>query len=223
MGLLILGVGIIFTLDKLDMVNAYQVLRMWPVLLVIFGVMKIIQSKAVIGRFIGFFIAAGGTLLLLDRYTALSFSFGDYLILMLIVFGISLIWSSFTRPAESTRLFTTNESTDALSVVNAFAFMGGISRKNTSLDFKGGEVSAIMGGCEIDLRHAQIKDDQAVLSVFAFWGGIELRIPNTWTVELDAFPILGGFDDKSFAPQNGNSKILVIRGYAIMGGVEINN
>ena len=77
MGLLILGVGIIFTLDKLDMVNAYQVLRMWPVLLVIFGVMKIIQSKAMIGRFIGFFIAAGGTLLLLDRYTALSFSFGD--------------------------------------------------------------------------------------------------------------------------------------------------
>jgi predicted membrane protein len=223
MGLLILGVGIIFTLDKLDLLNAHQILRLWPALLVIFGLFKMFQSRATVGRFIGFFIAAGGALLLLDRLTAIDFSFGDYLILMLIVIGVSLIWSSFTRSAKSRHTFTTTESTDAESVLNVFAFMGGISRKNTSLNFKGGEATAIMGGCEIDLRNARIADDEAILNVFAFWGGIELRIPDTWIVEVDAYPILGGFDDKTLVPQNGNSKKLIIRGFAIMGGVEIKN
>lgn len=58
--------------------------------------------------------------------------------------------------------------------------------------------------------------------MFAFWGGVTLRCPPDWTVILEGTPILGSFDEKTVRPP-GNGKRLVIRGYAIMGGVEVRN
>jgi len=37
----------------------------------------------------------------------------------------------------------------------------------------------------------------AVLDVFAFWGGVEVRVPRDWTVVMKGTPILGGFTDKT--------------------------
>ena len=55
------------------------------------------------------------------------------------------------------------------------AFMGGIERKVTSQEFEGGEVTAIMGGCGIDLREASILDTEATIEVFVWAGGVEIR------------------------------------------------
>ena len=114
-------------------------------------------------------------------------------------------------------------STDSSSTINGMAFMSGIRRTVTSQDFQGGELTAIMGGCEIDLRQASIKSGEAVLDVFAFWGGIDLKVPLDWSVDLAGTPLLGGFDDKTHPPQGGSTKRLVIKGYAIMGGIQIAN
>jgi predicted membrane protein len=62
----------------------------------------------------------------------------------------------------------------------------------------------------------------AVVNVFALMGGISIKVPTDWTVELEGTPVLGGFDEKTMEPKD-NSKRLVIRGTAIMGGVEIRN
>jgi predicted membrane protein len=78
-----------------------------------------------------------------------------------------------------------------------------------------------MGGCELDLRHASIQGE-AVLNVFAMWGGIEIKVPEDWVVSMQGTPILGGFSEKTMVSKD-TSKRLVIRGYAIMGGVEVRN
>lgn len=78
-----------------------------------------------------------------------------------------------------------------------------------------------MGGVELDLRNASIQTD-AVLNVFAFWGGISLKIPSDWSVVNNANAFLGGVDDTT-VPAMGSSKRLIITGTAIMGGVEIKN
>jgi predicted membrane protein len=223
MGLIILGLGILFSLDRLGFVEAGDILRLWPAALVIFGLMKLFQSRSTPGRFFGLILTAGGTLLLLDRlnYIDFSFSFGDLIVLVLIGLGIALIWSSVTSKKSGT--LTLENTEDAESFINSFVFMGGINRKNTSKNFHGGELSAIMGGIEVDLTEAQIEGASAVINVFAFWGGIEIKIPRDWKVEIDGYPILGGIADETKSPQGENLKQLIIRGYAIMGGVEIGN
>jgi hypothetical protein len=80
----------------------------------------------------------------------------------------------------------------------------------------------MMGGCEIDLRHASI-GGEAVFDVFALWGGIEIRVPPDWTVVSRITPILGGVDDKTRPPQAASRHCLVLRGFIVMAGVEIKN
>jgi predicted membrane protein len=223
MGLIILGLGILFSLDRLGLIEAGHILRLWPAVLVVFGLMKLIQSRTTPGRFFGLILTGGGTMLLLDRieYIRFSFSFGDFIVLVLIGLGISLVWSSLS--SRKTGTMTLENTEDAESYINSFAFLGGVSRKNNSTTFRGGEVSAILGGVEVDLTEAQIGGDTAVINVFAFWGGIEINVPNNWKIAVDAFPILGGIEDGTKSSREENAKTLIIRGYAIMGGVEVSN
>jgi hypothetical protein len=53
-------------------------------------------------------------------------------------------------------------------------------------------------------------------------GGIELRIPESWSLDLQVSAILGGVDDKTTAPVEAGKR-LVLRGSIVMGGIEISN
>jgi hypothetical protein len=55
------------------------------------------------------------------------------------------------------------------------------------------------------------------------WGGIEIRVPEAWSVSGRVVPILGGFEDKTRPAQGATAHRLVVRGFAIMGGIEIKN
>ena len=56
-------------------------------------------------------------------------------------------------------------------------------------------------------------------------GGCVFRVPETWKVELNVTPLLGGVDMKArmLAPAEGAPKILRINGFILMGGVEVKN
>ncbi|MBW8899923.1 MAG: hypothetical protein JF619_17820, partial [Massilia sp.] len=99
--------------------------------------------------------------------------------------------------------------------------LGGFERRVSTPDFRGGEITAVMGGCALDLREASIVKE-ALLNVFTVWGGINIKVPPDWTVVLNGTPVMGGFAEKTVTPPDG-SKRLVITGYAIMGGVEVRN
>jgi hypothetical protein len=107
------------------------------------------------------------------------------------------------------------------NVVDIVAVLGGFERRVGSQDFRGGEITAVMGGCALDLRDASIVKE-AVINVFTIWGGINIKVPPDWTVVLNGTPVMGGFAEKTVRPPDA-SKRLVITGYAIMGGVEVRN
>jgi hypothetical protein len=78
-----------------------------------------------------------------------------------------------------------------------------------------------MGGVVIDLRSAKLAEDRASIDVFAMWGGIDLVVPEGWRVVSEVTPIMGGFEDNTAPPAETNAPTLVVRGLAIMGGVEV--
>jgi hypothetical protein len=106
--------------------------------------------------------------------------------------------------------------------ISMFALMSGVSRRVIGMPFRGAAATAVMGGIELDLRQATLPDD-AVIDLFAFWGGIEIVVPRDWIVVNQGFALMGGIEDKTGnVPRPGGPR-LFIRGMALMGGVEIKN
>ena len=101
-----------------------------------------------------------------------------------------------------------------------------VERHITSKNFKSGTLSAILGGFEIDLSHADIEGEEAVIYADAIFGGGEIRIPDTWHVVIEGNALFGSFMDETRQrpPEAGAPvKRLIIRGTAVFGGVSIEN
>ena len=106
-------------------------------------------------------------------------------------------------------------------VVRVFAVLWGADRRARG-PVSHVEVSAVLGGCDVDLRAAVPTRDTIAIQVFAMWGGIDIRVPPGWMVEIEAWPILGGVVDTTRPPALPTHRV-VLRGMAFMGGVEIKN
>jgi len=225
LGLIILTLGVLFTLHNMDLINAREYIRYWPALLIVFGVSKLLQPRGTPGRMGGVIFTLVGAGLLADKLYLFEFHVWDFWPVIFVIIGGTVIWRAMARRQAPThgKPWGFESSSDSNDTVNGFAFLGGIRRTNNSQDFRGGELTAIMGGCEVDLRDASIKNGVAVIDIFAFWGGIELKVPPDWSIALNGTPLMGGFDDKTRPPQGGSAKRLEVKGYAIMGGVEISN
>ncbi|MFZ1728716.1 MAG: DUF5668 domain-containing protein [Bacteroidota bacterium] len=215
-GIIVLLLGVILTLGNFDIIDSSSVLRFWPVLLVIFGAIKALQPGRSRGRMFGIIISAIGLFMLLDRLDIIWFEFWDLWPLVLILIGGSLVLKTGKRP-------TSPGAETSTEYISGLAILGSIEQRNSSLNFKGGSASAILGSHEIDLRQASIPaHGEAVLEVDAYLGSVELKIPQNWTVVVDGSAVLGSFENKTGGGMTGNMK-LILKGHAILGSVEIRN
>ncbi|HEY0873302.1 MAG TPA: DUF5668 domain-containing protein [Vicinamibacterales bacterium] len=216
LGLLIILVGVLFTLDNLEIAEADRYLRYWPVGLIAIGLAKLWGVREGHGGPLGgvLFVIAGGWLLL-DNLNLIDVRLFDLWPVLLIAAGSVLVWHGLRgRPQRVTAR--------AADTITAVAVLGGVTRGSNSSAFRGGELAAFMGGCEIDLRQAAI-NGEAVIDVFAMWGGIEIRVPEGWRVIGRVTPILGAFEDTTRSPQGETTHTLVVRGAVLMGGVDVKN
>ena len=132
----------------------------------------------------------------------------------------------YTRSSEWTSHNTKNEYSKDLSgndQIDTLSIFGGIKKNVISKEFKGGEVTCLFGGAEINLSQADIKET-VVLEVTQVFGGTKLIIPTNWKVQMDMTAIFGGIEDKRNL--NGNdltdpNKTLIIKGVSLFAGMEI--
>jgi Cell wall-active antibiotics response 4TMS YvqF/Domain of unknown function (DUF5668) len=210
-GLAVMLAGFLLALDSLGFADAGEVFRYWPLALVAVGVTKLLSGPAQRSG-ASFLIVLGAALLALNL-GLLSFPRVAALVLFLV--GARIAWKALV-PRGSV------PGTAGESTLDMVAIMGGSKRSLSGADFKGGQAFAFMGGSEIDLRRASMTKDEAVLDIFVFWGGIEVKVPEDWEVVSRGLPILGGFvDNTRHSP--GAQKRLVVTGMAIMGGIEVKN
>lgn len=217
LGLFVLALGVLFTLDNLGIVRADDFLDLWPVVLIAVGVAKMLSAPHTGGWFGASVWILIGVVLLLDNLDLLDFDIFDFWPLILIVIGLGIIRRAMYPSRRG------GAGTDD-ATVSGFALMGGQFRRVSSQEFRGGDLSAIMGGVEVDLRSADLPADQeAVIDVFAVWGGIDLRVPTSWTVISKVTPVMAGYEDHTDRTDTSPDKRLVVRGLILMGGVEVKN
>jgi class 3 adenylate cyclase len=81
---------------------------------------------------------------------------------------------------------------------------------------------AVMGGIDMDLRQAEIEGPEVEITAVAFWGGIDITVPEGFDVELRGFSLMGGRDiTLRDAPIVPGSPRIVVNGFAIMGGIDV--
>jgi predicted membrane protein len=217
-GLGILFLGILWTLDNMDLIESEPITRWWPAILIVVGVVRLFDTVS--AKFFSVAMIVVGTVILLDNLDIGHVRLSDLIPLGVALIGAKLIWDALRRRDHTRQI---GVGADPNSTISAFALWAGLRRQSTSQEFHGGDATAIMGGVELDLRNAKIRDgEEAVLDTFAMWGGVEIRVPENWRVIGKVMPLMGGFEDKTVGNGAGGP-VLVIQGTALMGSVEVKN
>ncbi len=207
LGLVIILAGVVLLLDRLDVLAAGSVWAVfWPMLLTAVGVASVlVVPRAWLGPFL---VTALGVYWLLFALEVVRNSAWTYALpIAIIVLGISILVASTTRSGGGDR-------------VTALVFLWGADRSVTSHQFKSAALTAILGGVDLDLRHAGIVG-RARVDAFALLGGIDVKVPYGWRVELTGLPVLGGYDDKTNPPANPDAPVLDVHVVAMLGGVTV--
>jgi predicted membrane protein len=211
LGMVLIAIGLVLTLDSAGVLRTDGLGRWWPLLLIGVGMVKVRQPREDGQRAAGVaFLMLGGLFQLTSILT-----FGTSWTLLMVAVGAFLLWQGVEGPRSE--VVTVKDS----PYLSDMALIGYLKRSHHSADFRGGSITAVMGGVEIDLRKAALTNGTAYLDVVAFWGGIEIKVPAGWTVDARVVPFMGAFENKvDSMPASGGPR-LVVRGHAIMGAVAI--
>lgn len=218
LGVVLLLVGFVILAGNMGFIPApiYDVVISWPMILVAIALVNFLRHEW--GT--GLVFLAIGTYFLLPKlvpglYMADIWKFWPVL---LIIAGVSFITGrSRTKFAIEVSSSNLEDTIDEVSI-----FGGNVTRVD-SRNFKGGKITSIFGGSEINLSGARLSDQGAVIEFTAIFGGSKIIVPRDWHIQNEVTSILGGFTDKRIAgPENITpSKVLLIKGVTILGGGEL--
>lgn len=185
------------------------------------GKRKVLAKDPTPNVLIGVLLVAVGVVQELNTRGITNIGWEVFWPLVIIGVGASMLWHHSHPP-------TTGDGKDlhAQYPFDMNFVFSGTDRCIFDKDFKGGRINAVFGGFKIDLLQADIEGDVAVVEVNAVFGGGEIRIPETWTVEIQGSGVFGAMEDKTRryrADPAQPRKTLIVKGAAVFGGIVIRN
>jgi|WetSurMetagenome_2_1015567.scaffolds.fasta_scaffold238767_1 hypothetical protein len=200
--------------------------RLWPVILVGLGLASLVSRRGAMHAVVSLLVIFVGVGLLCSHLGYVDLGVHHLWPFLIVLIGLLIIWRGLThRRMGSQSGFRGESDTVDTDVIHRAITMGGGEFKIDSQNFKGGELSAVMAGMQIDMRGAALAEGGARLDLHCVLGGIELLVPAGWRVVSEITPVLGGVEDRTArateAPDKRN--LLVLTGTAVMGGVEVKN
>jgi predicted membrane protein len=232
-GIIIISIGSFILLDRMDVVMFPHWLFSWKTFLIALGVITGINKQF---KGIGWLVLIiVGTFFLLDEIPGLDLDLRHYTFpIIVIAIGVVIVFRSAIFPSsgewrkfwsggeyhkKGSPLISSDDGND--DYMDLSSIFGGTKRRIFSKTFKGGQITNIFGGTELDLSQADIEGN-VVIDTVTLFGGIKILVPANWEVKSNITAILGGVDDKrmtssTYAP----NKKLVLTGTCSFGGVEI--
>jgi predicted membrane protein len=244
-GLILAGIGAVLLLQNFGIFPNQDLWDFWPIILIIAGIARAATAFSVTGRMWGGLVALGGLLFLAANFGFIHHNLWELFwpVILILAGGVMLVrglernhyldqWRSGgaagmaggpSRGAPGSPTGTADPR--AMNMVHEFAIFGGGHRRIDSKEFEGGDIVALFGGVQLDLREAETKLPELNIDVTAAFGGAEIRVPETWAVSMRVTSIFGGYDDKTHVPPPGAAKppTLVITGAVIFGGLAVKN
>lgn len=224
-GILLIIAGAFLLFDQLDLLsfNLSYYLISWKTLLIGIGIITISNPA---NRTTGGILIGLGVLFwlpeLLDYRVRFSTIFWPAILI-----GVGLIILTRRDKGEnngsqhifSGRKYPNEHSGD---YIDELAVFGGGNTRITSDNFKGGKITAIFGGSDIEMKAATPSPEGCVIDTFVLFGGSNLVVPEDWKVKSEVVSILGGYSDKRLASLDYDpEKTLIIKGIVLFGGLEL--
>lgn len=212
-GLILAGVGALFMLEGLDVLDASEAIAdWWPVGLIGLGAFHAIDRRRMGGLSLALMGTGAGLL------TVTTDLLGDES--WDLVWPIALIaagaWLAFGWGRRAVRTTPDLRSVDGIAVLSA-------SRVATRSErFRHASLTAVLGGVTLDLTEARPDTTGAVVDATAVLGSVTILVPRGWLVEVRGIPILGGWDDTTDRSGVGSGAPRVeVRALVALGGLEV--
>lgn len=221
-GIILVLLGLGFLLDQFNVISFNNIISTyWPIILIIIGVMGLLDKKS--SKTVNVLMIVLGLLFQVRNLDLIDINiYKIFWPLVLIFFGIKTIFAK-DGVIINTNYDSKNPNRNVSfeDYINESAIMAGIETNIESQQFKGGKITVIMGGVELDLRGAKLNNNEATININVIMGGVEIYVPGDWKIEHRGTPILGGFSSKRRYKPDQNSPVLRIEFSAIMGGIDI--
>lgn len=216
-GAIILILGILLLLSTTGISDTSQLLKYTPSLFISLGLYALWRSK---------FSSLSGPIILTVIFTTLQLLILDLISwdtianwwpLLIIFMGFGILTDRRSRSSISR-----NDSGN----IDLFAIFSGLNRASNSKNFRGGDITAIFGGVDLDLRDSNIENPPAKINIVSIFGGIDIKVPEKWQIEMEVMPIMGGTEDerpRSSVRRESNAEKpdLVATGFVAFGGFSI--
>ncbi|HUU05824.1 MAG TPA: DUF5668 domain-containing protein [Patescibacteria group bacterium] len=220
-GLILIAIGVLVLLANMNILPFDLDLgHWWPLILVVLGVVHLWNNRNIFD-FSGLFLILLGVVFLMATLGTICWSdIWRYWPALLILLGISIIFKRHPVALPGSGRGSTPSSETSVSINN---ILSGSDRRINSQEFKGGDISNILGGTKLDLLEAKLAPGEWLLTVSTVLGGVDILVPRDWQIEVHPTSLLGGIDDHTRqTPQAGGGK-LVIKASALLGGIDIKN
>ncbi|MGE5488722.1 MAG: LiaF transmembrane domain-containing protein [bacterium] len=206
---LAIAAGVLLLLDRNGFLDAWSILRYWPIPLILLGILSLTRTGP---RIPGVVLAGAGLLGAGEWFGASLWP------LAIIAAGVALMWAALGG-------LRAGSGRDPVRL-SASAVLMPVERRLSTPEFEGGEALAMWGALDVNLRQADIRGGEAVIRAHALFADITFHVPEDWIVHVEGIPLLGRYSDSTRHPPSGRAeppKRLVVTGFALFGGVDVRN
>lgn len=215
-GIILIGAGILFALNALNITNIDVFFDGWWTLFIIVpcGIGFFTQHEKT-GNLIGVLI---GVFLLLCCQDVLDFNVLWKLLVpaIIIIIGVKILFGALFD--KKTGAIIARMKQDGYSPKVGCAVFSGQNMKFDGEVFEGAEITAAFGGVKCDLRNAFIQKD-CVIQATAVFGGIDIFVPENVNVKVNSTSIFGGISNKTSTKKDAVT--IYINGICMFGGVDV--
>jgi LiaF transmembrane domain len=227
--LVVIAAGVVLLLNQLGLFPRGFIVYLLPLAFVAVGLIKLLTASG--DRALGTLFVLVGVLLELNDLGITHLRFRDLWPLLIVAIGVAMLWNALqgrmnVHLALLPRFHRRGPEPAPMSEFDLNYIFGGGEHQLDTKGFRGGRITAVFGGFELDLTRADIEGNEAVLEANAVFGGGEIRVPERWLIVMRGSGIFGGYENKTRYLQTDPStptKRLIIKGAACFGGIEVKN